>query len=328
VAEMLWVDALETYKANYFEEKQIWTWQLGGSSSTNSTRSRLDRIYVTGTIKQSVMQAGTQDTTLSDHLIYEIHLTTPEEHRKYPTGWKLNVQLLEDKVYTDKIDRFISKINKEAQSCDNPIDILGKQKELIEGIKRISKRFGKAKAKKLNQKKRNVELKRSNLQERLQTLTDRTQTPNEEANSVTREYGEVNQELQGMFERNAEAAKVRTHTNIALHSEIPSSSFLRLQNERRRKSRIEEVLGEDGTPSHWQEDIVATHLTFQSNLYSKKPIQEEAKRVLLETIKTHVTTEDTAKNNLPFNREEILMAIKSLGKNKAAGTDGLPAEFY
>ena len=92
--------------------------------------------------------------------------------------------------------------------------------------------------------------------------------------------------------------------------------------------RIEEVLLEDGTPSEAQEDIVATHLAFQSNLYSQKPIQESAKKILLDTITTRVTEADIKALNQPINKEEILMAIKSLGRNKATGTDGLSAEFY
>ena len=30
------------------------------------------------------MHASVQETILSDHMIYEIHLMTPEEHRRYP----------------------------------------------------------------------------------------------------------------------------------------------------------------------------------------------------------------------------------------------------
>ena len=131
-----------------------------------------------------------------------------------------------------------------------------------------------------------------------------------------------------MFEQNAEAAKIRTHTDMQLHHELPSSIFLRLQNSRRRKMRIEEVLLEDGRPSKNQEDIVETHLAFQSNLYSQKPIKEEAKQALLNTIKTRVTEEDIVRFNQPFTKEEIVIAIKSLGKNKAVGTDGMSAELY
>ena len=195
-------------------------------------------------------------------------------------------------------------------------------------IKRVSKRFGRAKAKKLRQRKSRLETKRLSLQQWLQELATRSDAPKDEIDQVTRDFDRINSELLCMFEKNAEAAKIRTHTNILLHSEIPNSFFLRLQNERRRKMRIEEVLLEDGTPSKTQEDIVATHLAFQSNLYSQKPIQESAKKTLLDTIATRVTDADTRALNQPINKEEILRAIKSLGKNKATGTDGLSAEFY
>ena len=318
-------DSWKAYQSNSFEDRNIWTWQQGGPLSTSTTRSRLDRIYVSDSIVRSVIHAGTQDTILSDHLIYEMHLATPEEHRRYQTGWKFNNQLLEDKKSTDKINGIITKITKEALLCKTPVEILAKQGELLVAIKRVSKKFGRARAQRLNQRKSKLERKRLSLQHQLQALATRSHSPREDVEHVTRGFDQVNNELLCMFERNAEAAKIRTHTNVALHTEIPNSFFLRLQNERRRKMRIDEVLLEDGTPSQTQEDIVATHLAFQSNLYSQKRIQESAKKTLLDTIKTKVTEEDTTKLNQPISKEEILMAIKSLGKNKATGTDGLSA---
>ena len=56
--------------------------------------------------------------------------------------------------------------------------------------------------------------------------------------------------------------------------------------------RIEEVLLENGSLSKHQDDIVATHLAFHEKRYSQKPIKEEAKQVLLNTIKTRGTEED------------------------------------
>ena len=41
-----------------------------------------------------------------------------------------------------------------------------------------------------------------------------------------------------------------------------------------------------------------------------------------------MTEEDIVRFNQPFTKEEIVIAIKSLGKNKAVGTDGISAELY
>ena len=321
-------DSWESYKSNFLEDKPLWTWHQGGPNSTSTTRSRLDRIYVSDLITRNVIHADTQDTLISDHRIYEIHLTTPEEHRRYLTGWKFNNQLLEEKKFTDKINAIVARIKAEALACSTPVETLAKQGELLTAAKRVAKRIGKARAKKLHQRKHNLETRRLKVQYRLQELKMRDRPPQDEIEHLTQEFDRINTELLCMFEQHAEAAKVKTHTDIQLHSELPSSLFLRLQNSRRRKMRIEEVLLVDGTTSKTQEDIVATHLAFQSNLYSQKTIQHGAKQILLDTINTRVTEADTTRFNEPFTKEEIMEAIRSLGKNKAVGTDGLSAEFY
>ena len=96
-------DSWKAYKSNFLEDKQLWTWHQGGPNSTSTTRSRLDRIYVSDLITRNVIHAEVQDTLISDHMIYEIHLTTPEEHRRYLTGWKFNNQLLEEQKFTKKL---------------------------------------------------------------------------------------------------------------------------------------------------------------------------------------------------------------------------------
>ena len=222
----------------------------------------------------------------------------------------------------------MAKIKGEALLCNTPVETLAKQEDLLTMIKRVAKRIGKARAKRLHQRKYELETQRNKVQYRLQQLKLRGQSSQDEIEHLTLEFDRINTELLCMFEQYAEATKIRTHTNIQLHSEPPSSLFLRLQNSRRRKMRIEEVLLEDGSASKSQEDIVGTHLAFQANLYSQKPIQQDAKQTLLDTIKTRVTEADTIKFNEPFTKEEILEAIKSLGKNKAVGTDGVSAELY
>ena len=321
-------DSWEAYKSTFLDNKSVFTWRQGGPFSTSTTQSRLDRIYVSDLIARNVIHATVQETVVSDHMIYEIHIMTPEEHRRYLTGWKFNNKLLEEKNFETKINTIMTRIHEETLLCDKPVEILAKQGEILTAIKRVSKRIGRARARKMHLRKQDLETRHFKVQYRLQELELRGQYSQEEIAQLTTEYDMINAKLLYMFEQHAEAAKIRTHTDIQLHHELPSSIFLRLQNSRRRKMRIEEVLLEDGRPSRNQEDIVETHLAFQSNLYSKKPIKEEAKQALLNTIKTRVTEEDIVRFNQPFTKEEIVMAIKSLGKNKAVGTDGISAEFY
>jgi hypothetical protein len=65
------------------------------------------------TFYRDVSVAMPTNTISSDHRMYEIHLATPEEHRRYQTGWKFSNQLLEDKEFTNKIKAVITRIKEE-----------------------------------------------------------------------------------------------------------------------------------------------------------------------------------------------------------------------
>ena len=48
-------------------------------------------------------------------------------------------------------------IHEETLLCDKPVEILAKQGEILITVKRVSKRIGKARAKKLHQRKHDLE---------------------------------------------------------------------------------------------------------------------------------------------------------------------------
>ena len=177
-----------------------------------------------------------------------------------------------------KINTILTRIHEETLLCDKPVDILAKQGEVLTAIKRVAKRMGRARAKKMHLRKQDLEARRVKVQYRLQDLGLRGQTSQEEMEQLALEFDRINAELVCMFEQNAEAAKIKTHTDVQLHYELPSSIFLRLQNSRRRKMRIEEVLMDDGRISRNQEDIVETHLAFQSNYTARNQLRRRPSR--------------------------------------------------
>ena len=80
-------DSWEAYNSTFLDNKSVFTWRQGGPFSTSTTQSRLDRIYISDLIARNVIHATVQETVVSDHMIYEIHIMTPEEHRRYlPDG--------------------------------------------------------------------------------------------------------------------------------------------------------------------------------------------------------------------------------------------------
>ena len=121
------------------------------------------------------MHAGVQGTILSDHMIHEIHLATLEEHQRYSPGWKFNDQLLEKKGIGERINKIMARILDETQLCNGPVEVLAKQGEILNMFKRVSKRIGRARAKRLRQQKQDLERRRLRAMQRIQELELREQ---------------------------------------------------------------------------------------------------------------------------------------------------------
>lgn len=176
-------DSWEAYNSTFLDNKQVFTWRQGGPFSASTTRSRLDRIYISDLLARNVVHATVQETVMSDHMIYEIHIMTPEEHRRYLTGWKFNNQLLEEKKIETKLKIIMSRIHEETLLCDKPVEVLAKQGEIITAIKRVAKRGGKARAKKMHKRKEDLEMRRVKVQYRLQELKLRGQSSGKRSSS-------------------------------------------------------------------------------------------------------------------------------------------------
>ena len=102
-------DSWEAFNSTFRRNESAFTWKQGGPFSTSTTQSRLDRIYVSNLIAEKVTNAIVQETVYSDHMVYEIHIMTPEEHRRYQTGWKFNNQLLDEKKFVSQNQHYLDK---------------------------------------------------------------------------------------------------------------------------------------------------------------------------------------------------------------------------
>ena len=177
-------DSWEAYNSTFLGNRSVFTWKQGGPFSTSTTQSRLDRIYVSDLIARNVIHATVQETVVSDHMIYEVHIMTPEEHRRYLTGWKFNNKLLEEKKFETKISTIMTRIYEETLLCDKPVEILAKQGEILTATKRVAKRIGKARAKKMTltqTRTRNTTVK---VQYRLQELEREDNTPKRRVRTI------------------------------------------------------------------------------------------------------------------------------------------------
>lgn len=69
----------------------------------------------------------------------------------------------------------MARILDETQLCNGPVEVLAKQGEILNMFKRVSKRIGRARAKRLRQQKQDLERRRLRAMQRIQELELREQ---------------------------------------------------------------------------------------------------------------------------------------------------------
>jgi hypothetical protein len=93
-----------------------------------------------------------------------------------------------------------------------------------------------------------------------------------------------------------------------------------------------EIVGledEDGTVyTNWEDMERITVKYFEIFFISEDVAEETDIKEVLDKLNLRLTDEDQEFLNAVFTGEELLEALKGLGKNKAPGPDGVPGQFY
>lgn len=318
-----WTQYVELYP---IVERELFTWQrkIKEERGGGFQKARLDRLYISEKHAEEILYAGTDETIHSDHKPFVIHLASPSGYRRYPKPWRFNNQHLKNRIFTEAVRSIIKRFEEAIrQAKDDPLKVLELSEELKIGIKRRSKRLGRARASIKRKLKRRLNQRYIRLTYRLgQQLEPATRK------GLELELEKVITELEALAKEADDAARIYAHLQFADSAEMPTPLFLRLVDWRRAKSRIAAVTMEDGTISSVQNDISDTFVQFYQKLFNKKETTSEARDCLLSTITRGVPKTLAEEASKPFEEKEIIEIIKELGKCKAVGSDGLSAEFY
>jgi hypothetical protein len=77
------------------------------------------------------------------------------------------------------MNKIMARILNETQLCNGPVKVLAKQGEILNMFKRVSKRIGRARAKRLRQQKQDLETRRLRAMHQIQELKQREQLSKE-----------------------------------------------------------------------------------------------------------------------------------------------------
>ena len=119
----------------------------------------------------------------------------------------------------------------------------------------------------------------------------------------------------------------RSHDKLLHEGDSNTEYFHRMANGRRRKNLI--ISMEDGDKTIEGDDKLLQHATtYYKNLFGPENGNAFPLDPSLWTIEENVDEEENAILTQPFTKDEIKGALFLREKNKAAGSDKIPIEFY
>ena len=261
----------------------------------------------------------------TDHSMITLRLLLHSNPRR-PGFWKLNTSFLTELEYVNQIKTTIQETCEEYKNDEfvNPSLLW----EMIKfKVREKSLRYSKIKTKQTKQREIYVEQTIARLQEEL----DNRNTDDTLSSHLEEQLNESRLKLEKIIELRTKGAILRSKTRWYNEGEKNTKYFLNLEKRHYKQGTISQIKLNDRDFVTSDEKILTECVSFYKNLYSSKSMTYDQNDTTFfperEDERTSHDHDLTACEGV-LTEKECLEALKDMGTEKTAGTDGLPAEFY
>lgn len=285
------------------------------TSSNGTKASRIDHILFPSMWLHKLKSVSIQPTPYSDHCFLEASFDLPEPVSRGPGYWKLNVSILSDSVYRDKVSEFWSFWVSQRPafgSLANWWDV-GKHKLKALTIKYCT--F-------LNTLRKS---KRLSLHARLKHLQSELDAGHL---SVLPELKALEREIESIDSSAARGAQIRSRARWVEEGETSSAYFCRLEKKRGNDSYVTAIRSSSGRTCTELLDIMEVWTSFYQSLYTAVPTDPDIQEELLSNLSRHLSPDESEACEGALSSAECLVALQGMSRRKTPGLDGFPAEFY
>jgi len=291
----------DAYRYLYPNEKCVTWFRKLGTDDNSYIGCRLDRFYITKLLQKNVVNCTNIPFTISDHDLILLELNMDDTLTFGNSYWKFNNSYLEDSEFIETFKYYW-----QIMSRTDEVTL-----EYWENMKMLIKEFcidyGKS--------KRNEIYCEIKLFKNLYKIS----TDLKEKHDYKIQISKLESDLHKGF-------IVRSKTNVLNSNENPSSSFANIEQSKGFKKTISHI-NYNGVDCKSSESILTSFNDFYSKLYTCEPIDNSLNDVFLNNV-PKVSNEDNDILSQDINKEEILLALKAMERNKSPGSDGLTVEFY
>ncbi len=142
------------------------------------------------------------------------------------------------------------------------------------------------------------------------------------------EIDQTVQEIEKIYTKKAEAARIRSKTVWYEQGETSSKYFHSLEKKKGQDKMWSKVKTENGEIKGDTQSILNEQVKFYKKLYTSEGFDNREAQSLIENIESSLTDEQKNKCDKDITEGEIRKAIKSMANEKSPGIDGIPKEFY
>lgn len=286
-----------------------------GTFHRGSYSARLDYIFISHHLLQSVSTLKILPEPLSDHCLLETHINA-KSFKRGPGYWRFNNYWLSDADFKEEMKAVI-RLARE-QDMSNPHLQWEWMKYKIREFT-ISYTVNRA---------REQRAWITKAEKRLSLLTE--QHDLSDSQDVITEVASLKRELAEVQQHAANRSIFKSKANWTQLGERPTAYFLGLEKRQYKEKTLTSIKDENGHVLTNNTNILDYEKRYYSYIYKEDTATlESLDNLPIPNDEIPQVTEAHRKmNDLPFTPRDFHEALKQLNKNKSPGSDGITPEFY
>ena len=311
-------DLYDTYTQQY--DPQFGPVNMTHRSTTGKTESRLDKWFNSNSMMEYAwIDFDTTNSTdtrplpfPSDHYPISITLHAIQmDDIKFPKLWRLNTSIFLKPDILSQVADFMEEQFKYAEENGDAI-------RAYELFKSKSRRLLKDK-----QSENSIRVRK------ISDLAYKKLQPNSTYSEEEKIQADI--DLKQIEKYRVQSAFIHSKDKIITQSSQMTKAHFLNAKIRQKQERISEIVDEHNRSHTTQEGIEIAAVAYWSKIMSKKDIDQDSMKVVLESIDKVLpiqSAQSLTDNTHLISTETIKAAIQASATNKSPGIDGLPNEFY
>ena len=288
--------------------------RLYSYSSSNNSKSRIDRIYIPITKIGEVLSIKFDNNEVSDHKIVRLIFKNTVVHG--PGTYIFNNSLLNDNVFVNGIYEIFSDFNdSEGMYSDHRMRYDFLKMAIVEYAQSYS--IGKAKLRKDQYKDacKNIE------------IIEALHKDDIDAN-ISIELEQFKKKEIEYLNYKREGAMLRAKIPNFEENELQIAFVSRIEKLRGEENTISELIDRSGIARSGTEAVMEVVHSFYSELYQWEEEDIDMQNFFFRNINVRLSLSESVELGSPFDKESLFESLCDLPNNKSPGDDSLTKEFY